>query len=163
MPHPIVNLTESMKDAKRLLEIHSDVGGTEQGRRYGLDVLNKSGVMFVAAAWEAFVEDVATQAIDYILSVAKDYTSIPLPIRKATAKGLEADKNELKVWDLAGRGWKSVVTDYRNQIIREEIATFNTPKPNNVNTLFKKLLGVEKISKKWYWQKGVKSLIDLSK
>jgi len=152
MASPIVNLRENMKDAKRLLEIHSDVGGTDQGRRYGLDVLNKSGVVFVAAAWEAFVEDVAIQAIDYILSVAQDHTSIPLPIRKATAIGLESDRNDLKVWDLAGDGWRSVVTDYRDEVIRKEIATFNTPKPHNVNTLFKKLLGIEEVSSCWYWQ-----------
>ena len=64
MPSPIRNLAQSMKDAKMLMEIHSDIGGTDQGRRYGLDVLNKSGVVFVASAWEAFVEDAATQAIN---------------------------------------------------------------------------------------------------
>jgi len=152
MTSPIVNLGESMKDAKRLLQIHADVGGTDQGRRYGLDVLNKSGVLFVAAAWEAFVEDVATQAIDHILSEAKDYRSIPLPIRKAAAKELAEDKNDLKVWDLAGDGWKTVVGNYRDQIIREEVATFNTPKPHNVDSLFKKLLGIEKVSAYWFWQ-----------
>ena len=141
-----------MKDAKRLLEIHSDIGGTEQGRRYGIEVLNKSGVMFVAAAWEAFVEDIATQAIDHILSKSADHSSIPLPIRKAAAKGLEDDKNELKVWDLAGDGWKSVVVSYRDEVIREEISTFNTPKPHNVDNLFQKLLGIEKISSNWSWQ-----------
>ena len=94
---PILHLNERMKDARRLMEIHKDVGGTSQGRRYGLDILNKSGVIFVAAAWEAFIEEVATQAIDYFLKNAKSHSDIPLPIRKATAKGLEEHKNELKV------------------------------------------------------------------
>ena len=141
-----------MKDAKRLLEIHSDIGGNEQGRRYGIDVLNKSGVMFVAASWEAFVEDVAIQAIDHILNSSKDHSSIPLPIKKATAKGLKEDKNDLKVWELASDGWKSVVTNHRDQVIKKEISTFNTPKPDNVNHLLKKLLGIEKISRSWNWQ-----------
>ena len=152
MPSPIVNLAESMKDTKRLMEIHADVGGSEQGRRYGLDVLNKSGVMFVAAAWEAFVEDIAVQAIDHILEKATDHTKVPLPIRKASAKGLEFDKNDLKVWDLAGDGWKNVVKNYRSEIVRDEIATFNTPKPHNVNTLLKKLLDIDKVSATWSWQ-----------
>ena len=134
------------------MEIHKDVGGTGQGRRYGVDVLNKSGVMFVAGAWEAFVEEVATQAIDHILEKATSHDKIPLPIRKATAKGLEADMNELKVWDLAGEGWKSVVRVYRDQVIKEEIATFNTPKPQNVDSLLKKLLGLDKVSASWRWR-----------
>lgn len=152
MPSPIVNFIESMKDVKRLLQIHTDIGGTAQGRRYGLDVLNKSAVIFVAAAWEAFVEDIATQAIDHILLHAADHTSIPLPIRKAAAKGLEDDKNDLKVWDLAGQGWRVVVTGYRNKVIREEISTFNTPKPHSIDSLYKKLLGINKLSSNWNWQ-----------
>lgn len=151
MPSPIVNLNQSMEDAKRLLEIHADVGGTAQGRRYGIEVLNKSAVIFIAAAWEAFVEDIATQAIEHIVNEAKDHSSIPLPIRKAAAKGLEDDKNELRVWDLADDGWKSVVISYRDEVIRDKISTFNTPKPYNVDDLFKKLLGIEKISSNWRW------------
>jgi hypothetical protein len=152
MTHPIHHLNKSMKDARRLMEIHKDVGGTGHGRRYGLDVLNKSGAMFVAAAWEAFVEEAAVLAINHILDKAKSHNDVPLPIRKATAKGLEQDKNELKVWDLAGDGWKTVVTTYRDQVIKEEIATFNTPKPHNVDALYKKLLGIESVCSTWHWQ-----------
>lgn len=151
MASPILNLVESMKDVKRLMEIHADVGGTAQGRRYGLEVLNKGGVIFLAAAWEAFIEDLAIQAIDHILTKAKSHTDTPLPIRKAAAKALEEDKNELKVWDLAGDGWKTVVRNYRDQVIKEEIATFNTPKPHNVDALLKKLLAIDKISSNWSW------------
>ena len=152
MISPIRHLNESMKDAKRLMEIHKDVGGTGQGRRYGLDVLNKSGVMFVSAAWEAFVEEVAVQSVDHFMNEANSHNDVPLPIRKATAKGLESDKNELKVWDLAGAGWKSVVTAYRDEVIKQEIATFNTPKPHNVDALYKKLLDIESVSATWNWQ-----------
>jgi len=148
MPSPIANLTKSMRDVKRLMQIHSDVGGTTQGRRYGLDVLNKSGVVFVAAAWEAFVEDVALQAINHILSVAKNPKTIPLSIRKGVARYVQDSKHDLKAWDLAAEGWKKVVREYKDDVI----ATFNTPKPHNVDNLFKRLLGVEEISAQWYWQ-----------
>ncbi|MHA3025496.1 HEPN domain-containing protein [Chromohalobacter israelensis] len=152
MDSPVLHLKNSMKDARRLMQIHKDVGGTGQGRRYGLDVLNKSGVMFVAAAWEAFVEEAATQAIDHILDEAESHNQVPLPIRKAAAKGLETHKNDLKVWDLAGDGWKQVVRSYRDQVIKDEIATFNTPKPHNVDTLYKKLLGIDSVSSNWNWR-----------
>jgi len=152
MPNPITNLTESMRDVKRLMQIHSDVGGTTQGRRYGLDVLNRSGVVFLAAAWEAFVEDVALQAINHILSVAKNPKAIPLSIRKGVARYVQDSKHDLKAWDLAGEGWKEVVREYKDDLLRQDIATFNTPKPHNVDNLFKKLLGVEQISALWCWQ-----------
>ena len=152
MPHPITNLNKSMKDVKRLLDIHTDIGGTAQGRRYGIEVLNKSGVIFLAAAWEAFVEDAATQAIDHILSKSADHSSIPLPLMRLAAKGLEEHTDELKVWDLAGDGWKTVVTNYRDEVIRKNISTFHTPKPQNVDDLFKKLLGIKTMSSRWRWQ-----------
>ena len=145
------NLKESMEDAKRLLEIHADIGGTDKGRRWGVEILNKSAVIFVAAAWEAFVEDVATQAIDHVIAKSDDHETVPLPIRKAAAKNLESHLNELEVWKLAGEGWKDVVLRYRDDVIGDEISTFNTPKPHNVNTLFKKLLGIDNISVNWGW------------
>ena len=121
-----------MKDVYRLLRIHTDIGGTAQGRRYEIEVLNKSAVIFVAASWEAFVEDVPTQAIDHILTKAAEPSSIPLSIRKSVAKILEDDKNELKVWDIADDGWKAVVRSYRDNVIKDNILGFNTPKPYNV-------------------------------
>lgn len=151
LPSPIINLNGSMADAKRLLEIHSDIGGTDKGRRWGIDILNKSAVVFVAAAWEAFVEDVATQAIDHIIAEAEEHHTVPLLVRKAVAKGLETHSNELEVWRLAGNGWRNVVLRYRDDVIRDEISTFNTPKPHNVNALFKKLIGIENISTNWSW------------
>lgn len=104
MASPILHLQNSMKDVRRLMQIHKNVGGTVQGRRYGLDVLNKSGILFIASAWEVFIEVVATQAIDYILKEASSHDKIPLPILKEAAMELKNAKHELSVWDLAGEG-----------------------------------------------------------
>ena len=45
-----------------------------------------------------------------------------------------------------------MVTSCRDEVIRKNISTFHTPKPQNVDDLFKKLLGIEKISSNWGWQ-----------
>ena len=39
----------NVMDVERLLEIHADVGGDVQGRRFGLEVLNKSAVVLITA------------------------------------------------------------------------------------------------------------------
>ncbi len=76
-----------------------------------------------------------------------------MAIRKAVAKSLEEHKHDLKIWDLAGDGWRKVASDHRDAVIAQEIATFNTPKPHNVNSLFKKLFGIEKLSDNWKWKR----------
>jgi hypothetical protein len=149
---PMDKLKANMKDVERLLKIHEDVGGTEKGRRYGIEVLNRSALLFACANWEAFIEDVAIQSIDHILANATDYNSLPRPILKGVAKKLKEDKNEIKLWQLAGDGWKSIASAYRDQVIREEISPFNTPKPHNIKELFKKLFGIPDICEKWCWQ-----------
>lgn len=141
-----------MEDASRLIDIHTHMGGSEAGRRRGFEVLNKSSVIFLAAAWEAFVEDVATQAIDHLIAKAKDHLSIPLSVRKATAKQIKEHKHELSPWDLAGEGWKANVLKYRDTVIKEEISKFNTPKPYNVDKLFSRVLGIDNLSDNWNWQ-----------
>lgn len=152
MASPIVKLKANMKDVERLLEIHENIGGTAKGRRYGMEVLNKSALLFACANWEAFVEEVAIQAIDHIIIRAADYNSLPKPLLKAAAKQLKEDKNELKVWGLAGDGWKAIISSCRDQVIRDEISTFNTPKPHNIKELFKKLLDIPDICDVWSWQ-----------
>ena len=42
---------ESAKDVERLMEIHKNLGGAKKGRRYKLEVLNKSAVVLITAIW----------------------------------------------------------------------------------------------------------------
>ncbi|MFG6178930.1 HEPN domain-containing protein [Halomonas sp. THAF12] len=149
---PIRSLQANMKDVDRLLEIHTDIGGTAAGRRYGSEVLNKSAVVMTCANWEAFVETLAEKAIDHILTKSRDHQSVPKVIRKGVASQLKDHKNELKVWDLAADGWKDAILGFRDRVISENISPFNTPKPHNVKELFKKLLDIDDVCANWYWQ-----------
>ena len=38
---------KNMEDIERLLELHTQEGGSEPGRRYGLEVLNKSAIVLI--------------------------------------------------------------------------------------------------------------------
>ena len=51
----------NVADVDRLLALHSTAGGAGQGRRYGLEVLNKSAIVLVTAYWEAYCEDIAAE------------------------------------------------------------------------------------------------------
>ena len=43
---------DNANDIKRLLEIHLQFGGSKQGRRRQLEVLNKSGIVLITSFWE---------------------------------------------------------------------------------------------------------------
>jgi hypothetical protein len=87
--------------------------------------LNKSAIVLLTACWEAFIEDAASAAFEFLLNESSDATKLPKEILKRVAKFVKEDKNELKVWDLAQSGWKQVLHDYKRQMLRSHISFFN--------------------------------------
>lgn len=56
------------EDIGRLLELHQDKGGTLKGRRFGVEVLNKSAIVLLTSFREAYCEDVAAEALDHVVT-----------------------------------------------------------------------------------------------
>ena len=54
---------KNCEDINKLLEFHESSGGSSPGRRYGLEVLNKSAVVLICAIWEAYCEDIAAEGL----------------------------------------------------------------------------------------------------
>ena len=71
------------KDIERLLEIHSDVGGDKAGRKWGLEVLNKSGVVLICSFWEAYCEDLAAECLRHLVDNAKGADVLPNRLLRA--------------------------------------------------------------------------------
>jgi hypothetical protein len=95
-------------DVDRLVEIHKDIAGDAPGRKYGVEVLNKSAIVLICAFWEAYIEDVVAEGLAAIVTNAPDPGSLPEKLRKIVAKSIKTDVNELSPWALAGDGWKAV-------------------------------------------------------
>jgi len=140
---------ENADDIRRLLEIHATLGGDARGRRYRLEVLNKSAIILITAIWEAFCEDIAAEALDFLLAQVSTASKLPLALRKRIANDVKADRNELAVWDLAGEGWKARTRSHLNERIRK----LNTPKCQNVDELFEDAIGLAKLSDSWSWSR----------
>lgn len=142
----------------RLFTIHGEISGDKRGRRYNIDVLNRSAVIFTTAYWEAYVEDVCQELSSFLLSNCEDYKDYPQKGRLAATKELFKNKDERNVWNLAGEGWKKVVEDY----VKKFLERFHTPKPDNVDKLFKKLLNIASLTSSWKWR-GMSSVKAKSK
>jgi len=143
---------KNIKDVARLLELHTQEGGTGSGRRHGLEVLNKSAIVLITAYWEAYCEDVAAEALRHILRHAKSPDRLPERLKKRIAKEVKGAPHELEVWKLAGSGWKSYLTNRLEILQQERNRKLNTPKADNIDELFVEVLEIPKISSSWRWQ-----------
>jgi hypothetical protein len=144
---------ENARDIERLLELHKQKGGTQRGRRFGLEVLNKSAIVLITSFWEAYCEDVATEGLNHIIQHTKNANGLPKELRKTIAKDLKEDLHELRIWDLADDGWRDVLRNRARSLMEARNRKLNTPRATNIDELFFSALGIDNISSAWQWAK----------
>jgi hypothetical protein len=140
-------------DVERLLEIHSDVGGDAKGRRFGLEVLNKSAIVLLTAIWEAYCEDVAAEALEHLVAHVASGSALPKELKKRIVVDIRADHNELAMWDLADGGWKLRARARLASVTTERNRRLNTPKSEQIDELFASAVGLAGVSDAWHWKK----------
>lgn len=144
---------ENVKDIEKLLALHAAEGGGQPGRRYGLEVLNKSAIVLITSFWESYCEDIAEEALEVIVQHAPNADALPKEIKKLIAKNLKADKNELAVWGISDDKWRAVLRANLANLKTERNQTFATPKSFNVNNLFESAVGLANMSSNWKWER----------
>jgi hypothetical protein len=138
----------NVKDIQRLLALHLQAGGSDVGRRHGLEVLNKAAIVLITAYWEAYCEDLAAEALAHIVENAKSSTVLPEKFKKLIANDLKKAAHELAVWEIADDGWKKYVKGRLEDFNEKRNWDFNTPKAEQINVLF-----MYAISASWKWPK----------
>ena len=151
-PSHIANIRSNAKQIRRILEIHTEVVGGGAGYKHDVEVLHKSAIVLLVATWEAYVEDLATNAFEALLASAKDHSVFPADVLTASSACLKKAQDNREVWKLAGNGWKQVLKDHKNDLFSQYIGKLNTPRPKQVDALFNTLLGVSNISSRWHWK-----------
>lgn len=53
-----------LADVDQLIDVHEDQTGTERGRRWNVDAINRSGIVLTIAGWESFIEALAKEAAE---------------------------------------------------------------------------------------------------
>lgn len=151
MTDPIQKLETNIQEVKRLIEVHKQLAGNSPGRKYNVEVLNKSSIVLLVACWEAYVEDLAEAGFEFMLAKAKDHTVFPSEVLVNASKSLKADPDNRAVWRIAGSGWKDVLEAHKEELFARYTQKLNTPKPTQIDVLFSSLLGISKISSFWHW------------
>lgn len=142
----------NVKNVDRLFEIHEDLGGTGRGRRYQLEVLNMSAIVFITAFWEAYCEDLAAEALDHLVKTLPDAAGLPKELKKQLAKDIAEDKHDLAMWALADTGWKDLASARLKALTEQRNFDLNTPKSKNIDDLMMKAIGLPAASKSWAWK-----------
>lgn len=143
---PEFNMVPALREVGSLLELaRRGAGlGTCSSR-----TIIRSAVVLLAACWEAYVEDLLTQAFDFLVANAPSGKHLPKRLRQLVAKAIADNKNELKMWDLAGSGWKNKLEAHAAEIIARHVGRFNTPKAQNTQDVFHNVLGIVDVTQEW--------------
>uniref|UniRef100_B3EKE7 Uncharacterized protein n=1 Tax=Chlorobium phaeobacteroides (strain BS1) TaxID=331678 RepID=B3EKE7_CHLPB len=134
-------------DVDRIIKSHGQLNHQGMGRR-GLGHITRSGVLMLCAAWELYLEELAVECARIFIKRIDSPGQLPLPVQKEISKVVRDSKHELKPLELAGNGWATILQNH----VGQSVSILNTPKSNNLDPLFKRLLGVEKLSS--FWSKG---------
>jgi hypothetical protein len=123
-------------DVNVLLTLHT--GSGSPGRPTGNNgPLLRSALVLLVTAWENYVEQVLSEAIDHVVpTIATDPTLLSPFLREAVA-----NQAEKAVWAVIGDGW----LDVARKRLNHEISTFNNAASRQVNDLVKNVLGIESI------------------
>jgi len=131
-------------DVDRLISSHGQLGPGGSGRR-GLGHITRSGVVMLCAAWELYVEDLLIESAKYLSNETFKPIDLPRPVKKHLAKRIRENKNELKLLELGGDGWREVFVTY----CQNEVRAINTPKTTILEPIYEKYIGLNDLSSMW--------------
>ena len=143
----LLNLVQNVEEVDRLAQIHERLTGDGPGRRHNVQVLNKSGIVLLVALWEAYVEDLAAGGLEFLIAKAKTHEVLPSTVRERIAQKLTT----ANAWKLAGDGWREQCRHNLKEVLAKTTGSLNTPKTEQVDELFEKVLGMKSLSMKWHW------------
>ncbi|WP_156087769.1 HEPN domain-containing protein [Lysobacter sp. Root667] len=146
-PH-VESFLSNIREVEQLLKIHSSYVGNGPGRKRDVEVLNKSAIVLTVACWEAYVEDISTLALDYMIANAASHLVFPEKVLKLVA----ANNSGVSAWSLAGEGWKIALRNNYDAILAKTAAKLNTPRAAQVDELFANSIGLEGVSRCWHWK-----------
>lgn len=78
----------------------------------------------LVACWEAYLEGLCIYAFNQNLANCKTPLDFPKAVTKIVRANLLKERDERKIWELAGDGWKKILTEHKNKIIKR----FHHPK-----------------------------------
>lgn len=136
-----VLLIDNVGEVRRLRKFRSPAGGASK------EVLYKSSIVLLVACWESYVEDLVSHSLEYMIERCDSPAKFPPAVLERVASSY----NGQKMWSLAGDGWKQALRDNFKSVLGKTTGVFNTPRSDDVDSLFKRVIGLNDVSNGWHW------------
>lgn len=144
---------KNLEDVHRLVRLHKQLSGAAPGKRK-LGHLTRGGILLLCAAWERYIETVALEAADFLAPRLANYTDLPAGASKRVRDHANSNGNAWTAAQLATADWKVM---YR-ELVERKVNALNTPKHNEIQTLFSYFFGLTTIEN--YWAPATRTEID---
>jgi hypothetical protein len=118
----------------------------------GIDVLFRSAVVLMVSHWEAYVEDICSEALTHLVNHLPSAENLPKELKKKVAKELSESKNELAMWEIADEGWRALLLGRLSDYQAGRDRSFNTPKSQNTADFVRNVLGIKDIRSSWKYE-----------
>jgi hypothetical protein len=133
---------DNSADVAKLIEFHGLIAGKTRGRKHGVQVLNKSAIVLILAFWEAFIEDLAGEAVALLVLNVEGPVNLPTRLKAYIGTKVVQDKSPLRCWSLASQGWKKEVMDNYLDAFNARVGKVNVPKTNVVAGVIRRCVGL---------------------
>jgi hypothetical protein len=147
------NFDETAQDVDRLLGVYRMAKmlwkDDPEDFPAGLDVLFRSAVVLLVSSWEAYIEDICSEALEHLVTHATDASSLPKSIKQQIASELKSSKNESDVWKIADGGWRELLRSRLASMKEGRDRGFNSPKSQQTSDFFKNSIGIDDIQRSW--------------
>lgn len=132
---------KNMETVNRLEQTYDSMRAARHSRgKAAYDHITRSAIIFLASAFEVYIEDVVVECCNQHISFARDAKNLPGTVRDTLNKFVKNEKNGVPPTDLCDEGWRGV---YRT-IAQKNTGNLNTPKKQQITALFGELVGIHK-------------------
>ena len=131
--------TKNISTVERLNDTYHSIRQARGKKgRAAFDHVTRSAIIFLASAFEVYVEDVIKECCEQHINFARDAIKLPRDVKSTLNKYVKVESNGTPPVDLCDEGWRIV---YR-KIATEKTEKLNTPKKDQISVLFNDLVGI---------------------
>jgi hypothetical protein len=151
--HPLHSFLETYLEANQLLLIIDDLEENNvHNYQQKEQAIYKNLIINLSACFEVSLNTILKYATEHLLNNLDNAQKLPNSLKIRISSNLNKSKDDREIWKISGDGWKEEVNK-NFEILKNK---FNSPRPENIDKLFHKSLGLKKVTNTFHWDDKTK-------
>ena len=151
--HPLHSFLETLLEANQLLLIIDDLEENEvEDFEKKEQAIYKNLIINLSACFEVSLNTILDDAVAHLIDKLKSSDKLSNNVKIRISTNLIKSKDEREIWKISGDGWKDEVVKNFETLSKK----FNSPRPDNIDDLFYKTIGLKKITDSFHWDNNTK-------